>query len=267
MKQRYYRMVGFVLLLWLIMGTTVAAASLQDDFTPQLQITASEAVYIDPAAADNNWNEQLLFATYGLDTPGQRILLKFDLTTVTAPITQGGLVLAMMQSPGQPCLLITDFLAQVSVYATEDSWLETEVTWNSRPNQGNLLATTTDVNQETLAVRWLTGTAESDLLTYLEAERQGDGVISFWVEASDGLGQMIFEDNELTGSNFGCSGGNFAPTLQLITSGEVDGGSGSTPGMRPETRRLLIWVGAGLVIFAFVVMLINRQLPDDDNGS
>lgn len=161
-------------------------------------IPTSHDAFIDANNPTTNFNVQRLEVTYS-NFPSfvatRQSLLQFDLAEVTSVVDQSRLVLEIVENN-----LSTGAEVDLGLYATDDAWDETSITYNTRPALGPLLQTLT-------ITAGLTGTVlfdDSSVGIYIEGERNGDGLVSFLLHLDGGSGSLgfggnlLFEDREGT---------------------------------------------------------------------
>jgi hypothetical protein len=104
------------------------------------------------------------------------IYVKFSLTSLASDSTAATLVLKNVQFTGGASGFV---LGLYSV--ADDTWDETTLTWNNRPAVGSLLTSTSQVVGQTQ----ITLPTSAALVSFLNAERTGDGVASLAVGWAD----------------------------------------------------------------------------------
>ncbi len=183
-------------------GNTASAAPL---------LLPAQDTFIDPnnpATAYNGDRLELTFSNFPGFAPTRRSLLQFDLAGQAGELIGTQLQLTVVENNINPNSSVV-----VALYAAADGWVESGVTWESRPLEATLLQTAT-------VAGGALGTLIFDAAAvgaYLEGERGGDGMASLYLllQGGDGTlgfgGNLFFEDRE--GSADGVNGNE--PTLLL----------------------------------------------------
>lgn len=202
-SRRKCRLVLLVLCLaWMIEGTgqPLQAAPL---------LLPSQDAFVDPnnpATVYNGSRLELTFSNFPGFAPTRRSLLQFDLAGQAASFTGAQLQLTIVENNLNPNSTVA-----LALYAAADGWTEGSVNWGNRPLEATLLQTVT----VTGGVRSTVTFDAAAVGAYLEGERGGDGVASFYLQLRSGAGALGFGGNlfleDREGSADGINGNE--PTL------------------------------------------------------
>ena len=143
----------------------------QADFDEVLYV-AEDAYVRGGGNGDTNFGEstELTIKNSGEGHPNdRRTFLKFDLSSLPTPIYDVKLRLNVDNDAPNPTL-------DAIHYVSDDSWSEGEMTYNTQPDAGELI----DTAMVPPNGAWI----EFDLTDAVEAEMQGDGVLSLRITAS-----------------------------------------------------------------------------------
>lgn len=172
-------------------------------------LLSSQDAFVDPnnpATVYNGRRLELTFSNFPSFVPTRRSLLQFDLAGQMAALTGAQMQLTIVENNLNPNSSVA-----VALYAAADSWAESRVNWETRPLEATLLQTVT-VSSGALGVITFDAAA---IGTYLESERSGDGVASFYLQLRSGTGALGFGGNlfleDREGSADGVNGNE--PTL------------------------------------------------------
>lgn len=110
----------------------------------------------------------------------RRSYLRFDLATITSPVSQAVIVLTVNNIGGENVSNRTIELRKLP----DDSWSEASLTWSNQPGYGSLLQSFTVTSA-------LVGSEIAiDVTDYVNSERSGDGKVSFVLTQPNG-GQAL----------------------------------------------------------------------------
>ncbi len=146
MKKKYQNKVRTVGILWfsifMLMAMGINHAGAQT-------ISAHADSWVGEAEPDVNHNTETDMHV-SLDTDGsnsRETYIKFDISGITDYVTDAKLIVRTSQKTDDGWTGIDDFYAQV--YGNyDDSWLETEITWNTKPEAKTTMLSEINVSQE-----------------------------------------------------------------------------------------------------------------------
>jgi len=137
------------------------------------QIQPTDDTYVDLNDSDTNFDGLPIGAGY-TNFPSfkstQESLLQFDISSITTVADESDIVLTILTNSLAGATSIT-----LGLYATQDGWDETVVTWDSAPPAGVLLQQITINKSQTGEIRF----DNAAVGAYIEAQRNGDGIASF----------------------------------------------------------------------------------------
>lgn len=169
-----------------------------------INLLSTHDVAIDPNNHITTYDDTRLETTYSnfpTFAATRRVLLQFDLSTQTEALNGALLTLNLVENN-----LAAGSSVTLALYATDDGWDESSVTWANQPTTGNLLQSITVDAGFTGAISF----SQPAIGAYLEAQRTGDQIASFLLQLDGGSGNLgfggnlFFEDHE--GSHDGVNG-------------------------------------------------------------
>ncbi len=164
-----------------------------------------DAYVRDGDAADTNFGTGDFLDVCGSDVPGKacRALIRFaiDRGRVPEPDIERATLKVYCKATNGP--------ASITLYAVDDDWKETLVTWNTQPT-GTPLATLTIDKAE----QWNT----IDVTEYVRAQHHGDKIVSFML-AADSSNDILTEFGSKEGDRFGRKNPFLRPVLEVLGTG------------------------------------------------
>lgn len=220
-----------------------AAAQSRDSEVAPLQDT-----YVSRNAPDQQLNKNALLLSFdnlGGFTPSDFSYLQFDLRGASSSIAESLLEMTIVVNNTQ-----ADEVT-IGLYAvSDDGWNESDLVFNNRPVPGARLQSVTVAGDATGPVTFGDSTGTHPLGTWLEQERQGDGVATLMLgidsAANPGFiqGTVVIEDSE--NSHDAATGDQPNLTLAGPTAITLEGARADDTSSLPATLLLaaLLLVGA-----------------------
>ncbi|MDF7822735.1 sulfatase-like hydrolase/transferase [Pontiellaceae bacterium B12227] len=152
----------------------------------QLSPAADAAVHDGDPVSGNFGNAQILAAKTGVAGYNHHAYLKFDVSGISGNVSRALLRLKVQS--------INKLSTRHQIHWVEDdTWTETELVWNNKPEPGAPL----DSKLFSNAGEWV----EFDITSQLETERTGDGLLSLLIMDTDGSGCSAYHSKEAASSN------------------------------------------------------------------
>ena len=179
-----------------------------------ISIPASQDAFVDLNNPNVTYDDQRLDMTYSHLinlTSTRKSVIQFSLAGISSSPTEVAFELTVVEN-----LIPEGGSVDIAIFELEDNWTETGITWNLFPAVGDQLQTVTVLGGD-LGALTFSGPAINQ---YVEAERTGDGIVSFLAIISGGEGDLGFagvvlvEDRE--GSHDGINGNEPKLILQGI---------------------------------------------------